>query len=64
MTTELNRVLPPQKRIPLFEFRMHLWEIRNLHEQAFPKSRLRTTSFLLIGLSAALFGVAIIIGIK
>jgi hypothetical protein len=64
MTTDLNKVLPPQKRIPLFEFRMRISEIRDLHEGAFPKSTLRVTSFLLIALSAALFGAAIIIGLR
>jgi hypothetical protein len=64
MTTELNRVLAPRKRIPLLEFRMHVWEIRDLHEGAFPHSRLRSICYLLLAMSAALFVAAIIIGIR
>jgi len=64
MASELNKVLPPQRRIPLLEFRMRIWEIKNLHQEAFPKSGLRATSFLLIAVSVALFIAAIIVGIR
>jgi hypothetical protein len=64
MAAQLNEVLPPQKRIPLIELRGRFWDIKNLHEEAFPRSMLRRTSFLLMAISIALFAAAIIIGIR
>ena len=45
MAMELNRVLPPERRMPLIEIRMHFFEIKRLHEEAFPASRLRAAWF-------------------
>jgi hypothetical protein len=61
MIIELNKVLPPEKRIPLIEFRGRLSEIRDLHREWFPTSGLRATSFALIAASTALFAIAVII---
>jgi len=47
MARELNRVLPAERRMPLIEVRMHYFEIKRLHEEAFPASRLRAAWFLL-----------------
>jgi hypothetical protein len=36
MAIELNRVLPPNKRIHLIEFRFYISKIRRLHRDSFP----------------------------
>jgi hypothetical protein len=38
MAIEVNKVLPPGKRIPLIELRNHISRIRRLYEDSFPES--------------------------
>jgi hypothetical protein len=64
MAIEVNRVLPKEKRIPLFEFRYHISEIKHLHEQRFPSSKLRVGWMTLAGVSALIVSVAVILGIR
>jgi hypothetical protein len=60
MAIELNKVLPPDKRIPLIEFRNHISRIRRLHEDSFPESGLSTT-WLILTVAAGLVWAAAII---
>jgi hypothetical protein len=58
MIVELNRVLPPEKRIPLIQYREH--DIRGLHGQYFPVSRLRVGAFVLMTVFATLVAAGVI----
>ena len=64
MTIELNRILPPQKKFSLLELRMHLQQVKRLHEQSFPVSTLRATWFALMVCSVIAMGAAVIIALK
>jgi hypothetical protein len=61
---ELNKVLPPSKKFLLFELRMHIDEIKNLHEGLFPVSALRTGWFLLTLAGGLAMAAGVIIGIR
>jgi len=61
MAIELNRVLPPNKRIPLFDYRMHISEIRRLYEDSFPDSALSTVWFLLMVVAGAFCATAVVV---
>ena len=63
MAAELNRILPPRKRIPLIEFRYHISKIKRLHEDSFPASTLRVASLVLITVSALLPAAGLVVGI-
>jgi hypothetical protein len=61
MAIESNRVLPPNKRIPLIELRYHgVSEIRRRHEDSFPESGLSKTFLVLIVLATLSIGSGII----
>jgi hypothetical protein len=61
MVIELNRVLPPEKRIPVLAFRNHISEIRRLHEDSFPDSALSTAwMILMVGAGLAWAGAVIV----
>jgi hypothetical protein len=60
MAIELNKALPPDKRIPLIEFRNHIFRIRRLHEDSFPESGLSTTWLVLMVAAALAWASAII----
>jgi len=64
MTIETNKALPPEKRIPLIGAREHFFEIKHLHEELFPISKVRTAWFLSLVASPLILGVALIIGIS
>jgi hypothetical protein len=61
MASDLNRVLPPAKRIPLLEYRMHIPEITRLYEDSFPESRLSTAWRALVGAGAIALAGAVIV---
>ena len=63
MMVELNRVLPPDKRLSFREFRMRIPRIRELHETSFPLSTLRAWWLGLMVGSAIAIGAAVIVGI-
>ena len=60
MVSELNKVLPPDKKIPVFEFRNHISEIRRLHEDSFPDSAL-STAWMILMVTAGLAWTAVVI---
>ena len=60
MAVEVNKVLPPEKRIPLIEYRFHVHEIWQLHDDFFPKSRTATLTRWLIAFSAALVAAGLV----
>ena len=64
MASELNRVLPRDRRMPLIEIRIHIFEIKRLHEEAFPESRLRTTWFLLTVTSILVMVLAVLLELR
>jgi hypothetical protein len=64
MFFELNRAPPPQKKIPFMEIRYRAHDVKRLHEECFPKSKLRIASFVLIGLSTVLLASGIVVGIS
>jgi hypothetical protein len=64
MVVELNRVLPPQKKFFILEFRMRHREIKRLHEKFFPVSSLRATWFAFIVSSVITMAAAIIVAVK
>jgi hypothetical protein len=47
MTIKLNSVLPPRKRIQVFEFRNHISEIRRVYEGSFPEGALSNAWLML-----------------
>jgi hypothetical protein len=61
MVIELNKVLPPNKRIPLSEYRMRIDEIRRLYEDSFPDSALATVWFLLMMVGGAFCAAAVVL---
>ena len=64
MATELNRVLPSQKKVAIFELNMRRHEVKRLHEEFFPVSRLRTTWFVLMVASVMTMAAAVILAVK
>jgi hypothetical protein len=60
MAFEVNRVLPPEKRIPLIEYRFHVQEIWRLHDDFFPKSTTATLTRWLTAFSAVLIAAGIV----
>ncbi len=60
MAIDLNKVLPPDKRIPLIEFRNQISRIRRLHEDSYPESGLSTTWLLLMIVAGMVWAAAII----
>ena len=65
MAVQVNRALPPEKRIPPLEFGYRVKEIKRLHEQLYPASEtLRTTSASLMAVAGVLFGIAVLIEIR
>jgi hypothetical protein len=64
MAIQLNRVLPPNKKFFIIELRQHIHEVKCLHEESFPVSRLRVTWFALVVGSAITIAAAIIVAIK
>ena len=60
MTIDLNNVLPPDKRIPLIEFRNQISRIRRRHEDFFPESGLSTTCLILMVAAGLVWAAAII----
>jgi len=63
MAIELNKVLPPSKRIPLIEFRNHISEIRRLYEDSFPEGVLSMAWMTLLAAGAIAFGSAVIVAL-
>jgi hypothetical protein len=63
MAVELNRALPPGKRLPLIRFRENLDHIKRLHGDYFPNSVVRLWAFLLIAASASLSATGVIVGV-
>jgi hypothetical protein len=63
MIVELNRVLPPEKRIPLIRYREHESDIKRLHGEYFPISRLRVSAYVLLAVFAVLFAVGGVIDV-
>jgi hypothetical protein len=61
MARDLNRFLPPAKRIPLLEYRMHIPDITRLYEDSFPEGRLSTAWRVLIGAGAIAIAGAVIV---
>lgn len=61
MALEFNKVLPPNKRIPLIEYRMHIAEIRRRHEELFPDSALSTAWFALMVVAGAFWASALVL---
>jgi hypothetical protein len=64
MAVELNRVLPAQKKISLFELNIRRHDVKRLHEEFFPDSTLRATWFTLMVSSVIAMAVAVIIAMK
>ena len=62
MAAELNRKLPPQKRMSLIRLREHIFDIKRLHGEYFPNSRLRVSALVLINVSAMLVVAGVIAG--
>jgi hypothetical protein len=60
MGVEVNKVLPPEKRIALIEYRFHVQQIWQLHDDFFPKSRTATLTRWLIAFSAALVAAGLV----
>jgi len=57
MTVNLNRVLPPERRMSL-SVREHWTEVPRLYKKSFPSSRIRTMWFLsgFLGVAALVLG--------
>jgi hypothetical protein len=60
MAVDVNKVLPPEKRILLIEYRFHVQEIWRLHDDLFPKSRTAALTRWLFALSAALVAASVV----
>ena len=60
MAVEVNRVLPPAKRIPLIEYRFHVQEIWRLHDNFFPKSKTTALTRWLLAFSGALVAAGLV----
>jgi hypothetical protein len=60
MGTQVNKILPPEKRIPLIEYRFHIQEIWRVHDDLFPKSRTATLTRWLTAFSAVLVAAGIV----
>jgi len=60
MGVEVNKVLPPEKRIPLIEYNFHVQEIWRLHDDFFPKSKTAALTRWLIAFSVALVAAGIV----
>lgn len=63
MAAEVNKKLPPEKRIPLIDYRYHITEIKHLYEGLFPDSALATVWFLLEVASASVIAIGVILEI-
>jgi hypothetical protein len=61
MATDLNKVLPPNRRIPFYAMRNRVSEIRRLHEDSFPESPLSTAWLILMVVAGAILGTAIVL---
>jgi hypothetical protein len=61
MAIDLNKVLAPSKRIPLYDLRNRVSEIRRLHEDSFPESALSTVWLMLMVVAGVLLGTAIVL---
>jgi hypothetical protein len=60
MTSELNKTLPPDKRIPLIQFRNEAHRIRRLYEDTFPRGRLSTAWLLFMVIGTASIAAAVV----
>jgi hypothetical protein len=63
MAIELNKVLPPRKRILLIELREHISEVNRLYMESFPSSTLPTMWRVLTTISALVLASAVMIEI-
>lgn len=61
MIVDLNKVLPPNKRIPFAFLSSRIPEIRRLHEDTFPKSPLSTAWLILMWVAGIVLGTAIVL---
>jgi hypothetical protein len=64
MTIELNKALPPDKRISLLETQLRFFEIKSLHETSFPLSKIRTTWFIMTVVAMLLMATGTILAIR
>jgi len=65
MALEVNRALPPGRRISLLHLGYQFREIRDLHEELFPAARsLRAASLLLMYGAGTLWGAAVLLEIR
>jgi hypothetical protein len=63
MLSGVNKMLPPEKRIPLLEYRYRTTEIKRLYEDVYPESTVPTVWLLLGILSASLIAVGVVLEI-
>ena len=61
MAAEVNRLLPPERRISLIAYRRRFSEIKQLHEEFFPVSKLRSVALALIVISTFLVAIGVFI---
>jgi hypothetical protein len=64
MATDLNRILPSQKKIPILELNMRRDQVKRLHEEFFPVSRLRAAWFVLQVASGMTMAAAVVLAVK
>jgi hypothetical protein len=64
MAVQVNRVLAPEKRIPLIESRLRFFELKRLHEDLFPASTIRTVWFVLLAVSTSLLAIGVMLAVK
>jgi len=64
MAVQVNRVLAPEKRIPLIESRLRFFELKRLHEDLFPASTIRTAWLVLLAVSTSLLAIGVIPALK
>jgi hypothetical protein len=60
---EVNKRLPPEKRIPLFELRERGSDVDRFHGEFFPMDRARTTANVIAVVSSVLVAIGIIVEI-
>jgi len=65
MTVEINRVLPPDRKVPIIEFGKRATEVMRLHRECFPGVRpIRILVFTLSVILVAVFAVVLIMQIR
>ena len=64
MHAQVNKLLPPEKRIPLIETRMRFYDIKHLHEELFPTSPIRAAWLVLTVASASMLAIGVILAVK